>query len=209
MFTRLDYTPPSALPVSVDLVRQHATADDPSDVALFTTYVATAVELVEQYISKFLMPRQATWTLSRDFLNQPYGPVYTYSFVGSVINSWGCNRWIMMPRPATAVASVSFGHWDADVDTLTLGTDYNLDLASYNSRIRFNRFHHTAAYLQVVFTGGYATPAAIPPTIISAIMLIATKLKYNRGDGDFDVFSDAVCNLLAPYRTVTFGAQNF
>ena len=50
----------------------------------------------------------------------------------------------------------------------------------------------------MVFTSGFGpTEASVPPLLKHAIMLIATSLKYNKGDMDFDPISPAVENLLS------------
>lgn len=207
MYSSLVPTTPTKSPVNVGWLRQNSRITDTYDDALIASWLVVATDMVENYLSRYLLTRTVTWTIADDH----------FPAIGTNISlvPWQWTTYIQnpvltLPRPATSVASVKIGIWAQSPDTtLTAGTDYNLDLLTSMARLQWitNVFLDPRRdHIQIVFTTGYGdTRETIPQPILQAIILIATALYTSRGDESPNIYTPAVEALLANYRYLYFG----
>jgi hypothetical protein len=218
MYSSINYTP-SVCPVSVDFLRKAARIDQTYDDDLIASLAITATELVEDYMSRYLITRDITWTVAH---TEHYGidgqsklylmPWPWTTFVALPV--------VPLPRPATTINSVVIGIWNETAITLVENTDYEIDTTAKLGRIRWisNAFENTLKnYVQVDFTSGFSAnqplptsqtdlqTAYIPQRIIQAICLITTKLYESRGEDDFGIWHPGVESLLYNFRYNYFG----
>ncbi len=219
MLTRILYTP-SVCPLTTDELCDYARLDDPSQLAILGLYGLAATEYVENYCNRFLLEREITWVCARDehqvienrygYLSLPFA--YDGGFgtgVGGGLG-WGMfwQRWLRLPRPASAVSSVILTDWDGNQTPLTLGSDYSLDLGTEPGRVRINlgTYAPCTANMQVTMTTGYgATAATIPAPIKLAVGMLAANLYTYRGEEGSSGLTTTVHALLAPYSFHSFG----
>jgi uncharacterized phiE125 gp8 family phage protein len=206
VLTTLTYSP-STCPITSALIIQHSRIDNSADANLVALYANVATEMVESYLSRFLINRSVTWTVAESgHHHQHHRDVFLSPWPWS---SFIRNPLVTLPRPASAVASVVLGVWGASDVTLTAGTDYVVDVTSPCGRIKWltTAFQNSLKdHLQVTFTSGYGVDLTTVPTSIQmAIMLLTTALYENRGDTSPVVWSSAIESLLAPHRFTYFG----
>ncbi len=203
MYTSLIPSTATISPLDPTFLINHSRLDQDTDEAMLDSYATVATELVENYLSRYLLNRTVTWTVSED---------QTSHFLNLALVPWQwslyTNRPVMeLPRPTSSVTSVTLGIWGTTDQVLIQGTDYQLDTGSQFGRIRWisNTFMNPLHdHLQVVFTSGYGV-GNIPTPILHAITLMTTNLYEYRGDQMPDIWTPAVEALLAPYRLVYFG----
>jgi hypothetical protein len=112
--------------------------------------------------------------------------------------SYGRSRLVALQFPVISVTSVKEGAWSAGTwtaaATLTVGTDYVQD-ATTGLFIRLSAcWHSEQDGVQLVYSGGYASTAAVPAPIKAKCLAIAAR-EYSqlRRGGDFaaQTISDA------------------
>jgi len=186
-------TPPAIEPVSLSLFKRHARIDhDSEDDLCELVYVPTARRNVENYLGRALITQTLSWYIA-DTTPGPSWPVYPMQELLVLPMVVGPLRYGHKPieivrSPVQSVVSVTVTNWYDDTSTLlVLGQDYFVDLQSDPARIRFepSAVVHTTDGVAITFIAGYGdTPAAVPSTIIAAILLTATALYEHRGDDD-------------------------
>ena len=211
MFSALSVvTPPAVEPVSVQLVKRHTRIDFDDDDELLAPYITAARTWVEQYLGRVLIAQQLTWVIAREMPRNGY-PMLSMPLTLLILPLWF--QWpfaqrgaLELPRqPVISVDAVSFGQWGQANSNLVVGTDYDVDIASARLLIRPNSEVIPNDHLSVTFTAGYgASGAAVPQTILQAIMLLTAFFYENRGDSSAEKPAAAEM-LLAPHRLVTFG----
>jgi uncharacterized phiE125 gp8 family phage protein len=185
---------------------QHTRLMSVADSNLVQIYAQVATDLIEGYLGRYLLNRSVTWTAANDSQftsgwNATLTPWAWSSFIAQPV--------LTLPRPASAIASVTVGLWGQPDVVLVQDADYNVDYLSAEARLRWisNGFNNTTKdHLVVVFTSGYGTTQAqIPSPILHAIALTTVALYENRGDTMPDLLSTAVMALLGNYRFFAFG----
>lgn len=207
MLTNLTYSP-STYPGDIYTLVQHARIDNNADATLLQMYADTATELVEAYLSRFLITRDVTWTIARDS-NHPHQFANQTFLLPWYWGEWLRHPIVKLPRPATAITSVAMGIWGAADVPLIEGTDFATDFSLNCGRMKWldTTYQNTCHdHLTVVFTTGYgSTLGAIPTSIQHALMLLVTSVYERRGDESPAIWSPAVEALLAPHRFNYFG----
>jgi uncharacterized phiE125 gp8 family phage protein len=207
MYSSLSYSI-SPCPVSSHYLMQHTRIDNFADLDLVTAYANTATQLVESYLSRFLITRDVVWTLAH---HQHHG----WGEHVMWLTPWPWTTFIQnpvapLPRPATAVNSVSIGQWGESAIQLIEGTDYQVDCTASIGRIKWisNAFkdNNLKSYLQVNFTSGFGTEQTdIPTPILHAIALLVTRLYEYRGEEDVSTWTPGIESMLSPFRFTYFG----
>lgn len=206
MYYSLTPSTPTVSPVTVSWARSHSRISSPADDAYIGSFLTVATELVENYLSRYLLTRTVTWVIGDDHyahnwggLNQTFVPWQWQQFVANPV--------LELPRPVLTVTSVMVGLWGQSDQAMVLDTDYQVDLTASLGRLRWitNTFANPLRdHLAITFTTGYGTENDIPLPIRQAIILIAAQLNYNRGDTTPEIWSTAVQALLSNYRYVWF-----
>lgn len=207
MYTSLVPSTPTVSPVTLSFMREHTRVTSSWDDGLLSAYLVSATEMVEMYLSRYLLTRTVTWTVSEGGSHDHVGPMY--SMMPWQWSSFLRQPHMQLPRPCQSVTSVVIGIWGESDITLVEGTDYQLDLTGPLGRLRWidSTFQNMLRdHIQIVFTSGYGAilTNAIPPPIIHAILLITTALYTSRGDDSPLIWTPAVVSLLANYRNVYF-----
>jgi uncharacterized phiE125 gp8 family phage protein len=203
MLTSISYNP-SVCPVTTQYLRQHTRISNTYDDNMLTQYATVATEMVEHYLSRFLLTQDVVWTVARD-QHQNIGASVSWMMPWQWSAITGHNI-VTLPRPTTAVNSVTIGLWGETPLVMVEGTDYLVDTTAAVGRIKWlsNAFSNAEKnYLQVDFTTGFS--AGIPAPILHAICLLVTNLYEERGDRPSGVWTPAIESLLAPYRFLYFG----
>ena len=209
MFSSLTVvTPPTAEPVSVDLVRQHCRIDNEDDDPLLAIYITSARIWVEDYLGRILLLQQLRWIVARETPRQsmPYVGLPLSLMVFPLWYPWAAmhRNALELPRqPVVSVDAVASGQWGQPDTMLVPGTDYDVDPATARLRLHQGWCGCGQDHLVVTFTAGDAATAIRQP-IIHAILLLTAFLYENRGDAGGDM-PDVARALLSPYRLVTFG----
>ena len=206
MLTRIDYSPsPSVLDPTLSSQFTRVTAAE--DIPLLYMFANTATEVVENYISRFLITRDITWTIAHNSNHSVY-----HSGWAQFNTNWTWmqlnNRWLNLPRTASAVGSVTLGIWGGDDVQLIEGVDYDVDLSTDPGRIKLYTWTncYSVDHMKVVMTTGYGpTPDYVPMPIKQAVYLIAANLYENRGDSSSALITPAVEHLLANFVSPSFG----
>jgi hypothetical protein len=204
VYTSLVPATTTVCPVSTTYIRQHSRVTSTFDDNLIDQYAIVATEMVESYLSRYLLTRQATWTVSENHNARGHA----LSMIPWQWSSFVANPVFDLPRPCQSVISVSVGIWDQTDILLVEDRDYQLDLTGLVGRLRWisNAFLNPLRdHLQIVLTSGYGAVADVPTPIIHAITLLTTNLYTNRGDQPSEIWSPALESLLAQYRFVFFG----
>lgn len=206
-------SPPAVEPVTVDQARLHCRIDTVDDDDILAIYIQAAREWAEMYLNRALITQTLTVAMahSRPHAGWPYLGLTAPLFVLPLWFTWNLVQRgnIELPRsPAQSVVSVAVGTWGQPDVTLVAGTDYDVDLTMQPGRL-FVRPQTTSwpqDHVAITFTAGYGdTAAALPASIVNAILLIVAFLYENRGDVGGDM-PTAAKMLLTPYRLVTFGS---
>lgn len=201
-------SPPSVCPVDINFLVRHARIDnfDDGDEDLLTMYALTATEMIESYLSRYLITRDVTWIASERpetsiYWQQVQPWQWSYFMKQSVVH---------LPRPASAVSQVAVGIWGEPDTLLTEDVDYWLDLTTTVGRLRWLSSTYWTAYrdhISVTFTTGYGlTSADVPVSIRHAIALLTTALWENRGDVAPDCWNPGIEALLAAHKLSYYGA---
>lgn len=205
MYTSLDTTP-SVSPLDVAYVKSHARIYQDYDDTLLAGYLLVATELVENYLSRYLLTKTATWTTAHAH-HHGFGSNQIY------LMPWQWTTFLRqpvmpLPRPVSNVSTVVLGYWSKVDATLVEGVDYRIDTATSLGRIEWISnliMDPDKKHLQVTFSSGYGdTQAAVPVGIQHALLLLTTALYERRGDDSPEIWSPAVESLLAPHRYVWF-----
>jgi hypothetical protein len=203
--------PPADEPVTVELAKQHLRVDHDDEDDLIAAYISVARELAENYLARCLVTQQLLWSIS----DAPPGPQWPLTAVTPVI----LPLWlpyplvfqspIRLPRsPVQSIDQVAVSHTGQLTDTvLTAGTNYTSDTTAAPARLLLNpsSMPQVGQHVLVTFTAGYATPAAIPRSVIHAILIGLSWLYEHRGDDDGGDMPNAFYALLTPYRLFYFG----
>lgn len=175
-------TAATTYPLTLSEVKLHLKVSVSTDDDLITALRNSAIEWVEQYTNRQIMP--ATWYLYKDTL------------VGDIELDW-C--------PVTAVSSLKY--YDTDNALQTLSTDYyDVDTASEPARIclaygyDWPTVYERPNAVTIEFTAGYADAASVPAPITSALLLMIGHNYENRGDEGHRKYPKAIYDLLDMYR---------
>jgi uncharacterized phiE125 gp8 family phage protein len=206
MLSGLSYSP-SISPVDPSFLHRHMRLMSPTDYAMADAYAQIATEIIENHTSRFLLTKNVVWTTARDHDHHD-GIQVDVAFQPWQWSSYLAQPVIRLPRPATAISSVTIGLWGEDDVTLIDGIDYVADFTTPLARIKWisslsrqmNRDH-----LQIAFTSGYGEPASVPSSLKYAVVILALQLFEARGDVNPDVLSPPIAALIAPYQFVSFG----
>jgi uncharacterized phiE125 gp8 family phage protein len=155
---------PTAPVISLASMKQHLRVDDDADDPLIAEQMLAATEYVEFFLRRQVMP--ATWRLKLD--------------------RFPSDRWIELPRPPVQSIS-SIGYVDsAGVSQTFAAPNYALDSGAFPPRIDLaygvawpNTLGQPNA-VTITYVAGYATSAAVPPSIQAAIKLLVSDLYENR-----------------------------
>jgi hypothetical protein len=204
--------PPAQEVVSLDLVKRHLRIDNDDDDTLLPTYIAGARAWAEDYLGRAIADQQYQWWLHEEQYTGAY-PYLALPFPVTVYPLW--YPWpniiqgaVSIPRaPVKTIDAVSYGMPGQDDVTLT-SDQYSVDPRLGRFRIIGGAVPSASDHIGVTFTAGY--DGAVPPGIISAVLMLTAMLYENRGDqaesGDaFGSIPSAVKMLLSPHRRVGFG----
>lgn len=205
MFTSLIPSTSTVCPLASSWLLRHARIDQYADLDLIGIYSIVATEMVENYLSRYLLTREATWTVatahSPNLHEITVTPWQWSTFLANAV--W------QLPRPVIDVSAVVLALWDQDPVTLVEGTDYQIDADTSVGRLRWisNTFlSPDRSHIQVTFTSGYGSDqSAVPAPCLHAITLLTTSLYENRGDRASEIWSPAIEALLVNYRYYHFG----
>jgi uncharacterized phiE125 gp8 family phage protein len=171
-------TPASALPVSVDELKQNIGIFHTEKDSILSVYLQSAIDYAERFTGRQLMP--AVWELQ-------ISTFYEYLKISK----------------APFISPVSIKYYDANntLQTLVSGTDF--DVCSSNPAIihlktEFTLYDRPDA-LQIRFNAGYANAASVPAMIKAAIILMAGKM-YDNPIDSVENLPKASTNLLKQYR---------
>lgn len=212
MLSRVVPMSPTVCPVSLDMLRRHANIDDTDDDDLLQIYGNLATDLAEKATNRYFLQRMVKWTLTADTRQTVY-----FSMAVTLQNFFNTYQrpWLHLPNSATVVNSFSVGQWGQSLNTLVLGQDYNVDLSTDPARVEmltFVEFDPNVDHLEVVYTSGYATTPeqliSTHPALAGAVMMLATRMKENRGDQDSDFWRCGAMSLLAPYVSLQFAGMS-
>ena len=156
---------PTAEPVSVDDVKNHARIDIDDDDVLVENKIKAARELCETYIKRAFVSRTLRLTLDE----MPAWEFY-------------------LPRPPlVSVTSVKYIDSSGTQQTIS-ASDYSVDIYTEPGRITpayglswpSGRAHTNA--IEVIYVAGYGAAASVPQSIKDAIAMTVTQYYWNRGD---------------------------
>lgn len=168
-------TPPTALAVSVAEAKAHCKIEVPDEDTLIELYIRAATEMAEQRVGRSLMPQG--WLLTLDAF--PAGAV------------------LLRNIPVASIVSVTYT--DPDGTEITLGTQlYQLNAAddfapaelspAFGERWPATRIQPGA--VRIEYTAGYSTPAAVPHSVRSWILLQVAAMYENReAEGSVQTFA--------------------
>jgi len=159
-------TPPTAEPVSLDLVKQQIRIiHDDEDV------------LIESYIKA-----------SRQYCEDVQGRAYIEQTIRYTLDRWPSRRWITLPRaPLMSVTHVKYTDIDGNVETLDVA-DYTVDIKTEPGRVVLKNGKSWPSVslspqnaIEVEFKAGYgSTVANVPATSKQAIMMLVAHYYENR-----------------------------
>lgn len=201
-------SPPSVCPVDINFLLKHARIDDVdcANKELLAVYAQSATEMVESYLSRYLLSRDVVWIASE----RPETSVYWQQVQPWQWSYFARQSILHLPRPASAVSEVAVGIWGEPDTVLVEDVDYWVDLTTTVGRLRWLSSTYWTSYrdhISVKFTSGFGpTPDAVPVGICHAIALLATAWFERRGDVGTSIWDDAVEALLAPYKLSYYGA---
>jgi len=173
-------TPPAEEPVTLAEVKAHLKIDIPDEDALLSSLITAACA-------------RAEWHTGRAFVTQ--------SWVLR-LDAWPKDSIAEIPLPPlAAVSEIAYIDPDA-MRTVADASTYRVDPASEPGRVIFQDRPprlRTTDCLEIAFTAGYGTAAAVPEAVRQAILEIVADLYTHRGDeaGTVGLSGQA---LLAPYR---------
>ena len=203
---------PSAEPVSVTLLRQHARIDFPDDDNLLQMYITAARSLAENYLGRALVQQQLRYSISQA---PPSGQQWPLIATPVILPQWllapyPFQRPIKLPLfPVQSIDRVAVSHQDVLTDTVVDPSCYSSDLTAAPARLLLTpgAQPQIGQHVLIDFTAGYAgteDAEAIPPVITLAIMFGATWFYEHRGDEIGDL-PPSFYSLLTPNRLVGFG----
>jgi uncharacterized phiE125 gp8 family phage protein len=171
-------TPATALPVSVEELKQNIGIFHTEKDSVLAIYLQSAVDYAERFTGRQLMP--AVWELQIDTF-------YEYLKISK----------------APFISLVSIKYYDSEnvLQTLVSGTDFD-DCSSNPALIHFKTdfvLYDRPDALQIRFNAGYANAAAVPAMIKAAIILMAGKM-YDNPIDSVENLPKASTNLLRQYR---------
>lgn len=161
---------PVVEPVSLADAKAHCRVDSQADDALIANLIATARELVEDYIDRALVTQQLVMKFDQ------------------------FDSEVELPRPPMAssgtVTAVTITYTIADGSTATLpATEYRVDRDSQPGRIRtlYNGSWPShlldANAITVTWWAGYGAASDVPQRVKSAMLMTILELYEKRGDG--------------------------
>ena len=170
-------------PVSLVEAKLHLKVDLSTDDNLINDLIDSAIAYVEEYTNRQLI--SATWYR------------YLDCFPDNVIELDWC--------PVTSVSSVKY--YDSDNTEQTLSSaNYVVDYASEPARIvlawgyLWPDTYPRPNAVTVEFVTGYASAAAVPKPLKSALLLMIAHNYENRGDEGHRKYPKAIYDLLEMYR---------
>lgn len=214
MYGRLSIlTPPSTLPVSVDLAKAHCRIDNSEDDdVLLPMYIASATTMVEQFLNRALLTQLLQWSVADSFPPNSWPLVPAPILILPLAREWNfsyiLHRDFELPRsPVTSVDQVWYQDWE-DADSTILTTDqYSVSLDTDPARIRMHSdvSWSNRRFVAFRYTAGYGdTPDSIPLPIIHGILGTVAWMYEHRADQDVGDLPIFIQSLLWPYRMTTF-----
>lgn len=180
-------TPPAGDPADLTLTRASARIDSTADDAVLQMLLKTAAQALENASGRALLSTVYRLTL----------------------DAWPDDDLIRLPRaPVTAVASVKYIDSTGTQQTLVAGTDYKTDLTDDETRIApgpgksWPTPRGDLSGIEVVFTAGFASAAAIPAALASAAIVLAVDWYDNRDR--IGTMNAAALALIEPLRLARF-----
>jgi len=209
MFSAVTVVKPPGQLLGTDLVRQHLRIDFGDDDNLLDLYQQTAVALAEQFLGRALLTQTLRWVIAEA---PPPGQFPLVPFTAFIFPLWIpysllFHKPVELPRaPAQSISSIGVGQW-GQADRVLTSDLFEADLGTEPARLRL--LHGAGSFpsnhLTVQFVAGYGDdPAAVPPPIKHAVLLLTAHLYENRGDADSHP-PPPVKALLWPYRMMFFG----
>jgi hypothetical protein len=209
MLSRIVPATPTVCPVPLETLRRHAVITNTYDDDLLKAYGVAATELCENFTNRYFLQRSVQWTLSNDRRHQVWPYMNTTQL--AYFNTFQ-HPWLHCPHSAVSIEQFAIGTWGQADTVLVEGTDYEVDTATDPARIHilnFNVFDPNTDHLTVNYTSGYSTDATgVPPALLGAIMMLATRLREGRGDQDTSIWACGAEALLAPYTVIRLGGGN-
>ncbi len=211
-------TPPTDLPVSLAMVKDHLRLNDgdAADEALVMGLVRAATETVEAYTGRALITR--TLRLSLDAA--PAGRFEPSFRIG--VRLGPLERAIELPMPPLIGVTSIVTYDDADTATTFAASNYLVDTAREPGRVALRNgamwpagADRAANAIEITYTAGYgAGMADVPEPIRQAILAHIAQLYEYRGDEMADDASAqkqmpiAARALLGPFRVARVRALN-
>lgn len=157
-------TPPTSEPVTLEEAKTHLRVDDTTDDTYITALITAARQMCETYTGLSFM------TQTREVVLDDFP-------------SYGCDIQLAY-GPFQSVTSVKYNDGDSVEQTLTVNTDYKVDL--FNGRVQqldgwFDTDGHNNA-VAVRYQAGYASADDVPSVIKQAILMQVAAMYENRGD---------------------------
>ena len=195
-------TPPAALPVRVDAVKNFARISTDADDELIKGFIATATEQAELFTGLSLITRSLRITLDRFPRNLAATPWWNGTIQGPVSLLHGYPDPIELPRgPILSVSEIKT--YDAyDAMTVVDPAAYRLDTAAGRILLRQDQYWPTnlrdSGAIEITYVAGYGDHAAnVPQTICTAILIQAQVMYDSRSACGL---CDDTKLLLQPYR---------
>lgn len=185
-------TPPATEPITLLEARSHLHVDETADDALIATLIAAARNMVEVQTGTALLSQQ--WRYAGAAFPTRNGTIEVGKF------------------PLLSVQSINYVATTGATQLLAanqyvVDTDHALGRISPANGVTWPATQAQSNAVQVAFTAGYATPGAIPPTLLAALMLILGDLYANREGaivGTSVAINPTVEALLDPWRRPVF-----
>jgi len=181
----------TAEPITLSALKLHLKVDDDTAGLLLSSYLRAAREHVENATRRALMTQTFSYGLDCDW---------------PVVN--GLRRIELPIQPIQSVSSVTYVN--ASGNTTTLGTDqYALRHTGPNNvafiepayEAQWPEVRNQSQAITVTFVAGYASAAAIPESLKTAMILHA-ELLFDRNPVSKESLESARDSLLSPYRVV-------
>lgn len=163
-------TAPVLLPVSLDRLKQHLRVTHAFEDDLLADYLRAAVRQVEALTWRALLTQ--TFRLTLDDFPQSIDDL------------------IYVPRPRLqSVTAISYLDTDGEEQTLD-PADYEIDAVGEPGRIRqaiYKSWPQTlrvSGCVSITYVAGWTSAAAVPSTLVAAVLLAAASLYETREDSD-------------------------
>jgi hypothetical protein len=172
-------------PVSLGTAKQQLRVTEASDDALITSFINTAVGIVEDLTFRCIVKKQYKATLDGYFAGQ----IPWWDGVQEASITIFQQKTFRLPRPPLISVDAINVFDDSDVATLCSPSIYFVDMSSEDlpARIVLRRGQvwpvalRVANQMEITFTAGY-NDGTVPAKLQTAILLVTSWLYQNRGD---------------------------